>query len=77
MKKQFVGTCVNNPFNDVNTLMEIIDKSKEITKATFLKHGDVENHLKVNMHVFPQDYEFFKYKKIYFFTWSMIEHFYI
>jgi len=77
MKKEFIGDCVNNPFASLETLSEIIDNAREITKKTFIKYCDVENDLRQDMKQFPNDYTFFKYQNIYFFTWSAIEHFYI
>jgi len=76
MKKEFIGDCVGNPFSSVEELSDIIDNAKEITKQTFLKLCDVHEDIKQQMRKFPHDYTFFKNKEIYFFQWSMIEHFF-
>ena len=76
MRKQFIGTCVENPFKNVNQLINMIDNAREITKATFLKHCDVDIDILREMKRFPNDYMFCKNGQVYFFTWSAIEHFY-
>lgn len=75
-KKQCIGTCVGNPFETIEELSAIIDSAREITKNTFLKHCEIEEDIKASMKRFPYDYSYYKNKDIYFFTWSMIEHFY-
>lgn len=76
MKKQFIGDCVNNPFENTEVLSGIIENARDITKGTFLRNCGTNWALRRDMKVFPSDYSFSKYKGIYFFTWSMIEHFY-
>ena len=76
MKKEFIGDCVGNPFKDTNELSKIIDNGKEISKSTFLKNCEINEELKKQIKQFPYDYQFFKYKDIFFFSWSMIEHFF-
>lgn len=74
--KQFMGTCVENPFNSISMLCEVVENAKEITKRTFFKHCFVHPETSQQMKQFPHDYSYSKYKNIYFFTWSRIEHFY-
>ena len=38
MKKDFYWTCVENPFEDVDELEEIIDNARQIKRETFLKN---------------------------------------
>ncbi len=77
MKKQLIGTCVNHPFGTLNDLADIIDKAREITKATFLKHCFIMAYvLEIDMKKYPDDYKFYKTGDIYFFTHSAIEYFY-
>ena len=75
-KKEFIWTCVWNPFESIEVLSEIIDNSREIKKETFLKNCFIERVLKRQFDKYKFDYHFYKHKKIYFFTWSAIEHFY-
>lgn len=72
----FIGTCVGNPFGNPDRLCEIIDNGRPITKRTFFKNCDLEDKIKKEMRLFPHDFEFFKSGRIYFYTWSCIEHFY-
>ena len=73
--KSFLCDCIN-PVWDTNYLSEIIDEAKEITKQTFLKGCCIDSELKQEMKEYPYDYTYYKYKDIYFYTWSCIEHFY-
>lgn len=75
-KKEFLGTCVGNPFGRIETLVEIIDNAKEITKETFLKHCSVHSDILKEFRTYPNDYGFYKNSNVYFYTWSAIEHFY-
>lgn len=75
-KKDFLGTCVDNPFGSSRRLEEIIDDAREITKKTFLKHTNVDDTILADMKRYPYDYEYYKYKNIFFYTHSAIEHFY-
>ena len=74
--KNFIGTCVENPFERLEILIKVIDSAKEITKATFLKHCYIYSNILREMKQFPYDFSFYKYNNIYFYTWSAIEHFY-
>jgi hypothetical protein len=74
--KEFQGTCVENPFRNIETLCDVVEKAIKITKRTFLQHCFIHCEILKNMKQFPNDYEFFKYKNIYFYRWSAIEHFY-
>ena len=74
--KEFIGTCVENPFHRIETLCEIVDNAREITKETFLSHCFVHPETLAQMKQYPHDYEYYKYKNIYFYTWSAIEYFF-
>jgi len=74
--KQFMGTCVENPFGRIETLVEVVENAREITKQTFARHCAIHPDILKQMHQFPNDYEFYKYHNTYFYTWSAIEHFY-
>ena len=75
-KKQFYGTCVENPFGRIEELVKVIENAIEITKQTFLRHCFMSPGEKVEMKQYPNDFEFYKYRNIYFYRWSAIEHFY-
>jgi homoaconitase/3-isopropylmalate dehydratase large subunit len=77
-KKSFIGSCVNNPFKDVNLLMDITQDAKEISKETFLKNCAVPANVKKQIEQYHWDYSFYSWKKgkIYFFVHSAIEYFY-
>ena len=83
--KEFIGTCVENPFNTLDTLVNVVENyAIQITKATFLKYCIISKDLLKDMARFPDDYEFYKSyehknpksKLIYFFTHSAVEYFY-
>ena len=74
--KPFQGTCVGNPFDDIDTLCQVVENADAIAKRTFLKHCDVDPDTKKEFTQWPRDYAFFKNKNVYFYTWSCIEHFY-
>jgi len=74
--KVCIGSCGDNPFNSVEKLDLIVENAREITKRTFLKYCCVHPDYLSDMKKFPHDYEFFKYRNIYFYTWSAIEYFY-
>jgi len=74
--KEFIGTCVENPFGRIETLVKIIDNAREISKRSFLRQTCVHPDIIKEMRRFPNDYEFYQHKDICFYTWSAIEHFY-
>ena len=74
--KEFMGTCVENPFGRIEVLCEVVENAKDITKRTFFRHCSVHPDTKQAMRQYPRDYSFGKYKDTYFFVWSCIEHFY-
>lgn len=75
--KQFIGTCVNNPFHTIDKLNSIIDKSIPITRGCFLNRCEVPEKVKREMYQFPNDFEYrHSTNGIAFYIWSAIEHFY-
>jgi len=74
--KDFVGTCVENPYSQIETLCDIVENAVEITKQTFLKHCFVHPDILKAMRQYPNDYEFFRCANVYFYRWSAIECFY-
>lgn len=74
--KDYQGCCVDNPFDDIAILCEIVENAIEITKQTFLKHCFIHPDTMQDFRQWPRSYVFSKYKNIYFYTWSAIEHFY-
>jgi len=75
--KQFMGTCVENPFRSLWKLNFIIEHGKTISQKEFLVNCQVEPEIELEMRRFPNDYEFYQsYDGIMFYTWSAIEHFY-
>ena len=80
-KKTYFWNCTNNPFNTLEELSEACESTNEITKEEFLKTCKIENHLYTNnihkdLKYFPNDFSFYKFKEIYFYTHSCIEYFY-
>jgi len=80
MKSQYIGSCVSNPFDDPETLENVIDSATEITRNAFLSSCDATEDLIQSMLEFPFDYGFYQSEHegntIYFFTHSAIEHFF-
>ena len=82
--KQYIGSCVENPFDDIGTLTNVVENNAvEIGKRTFLKHCIITEEQKQDMAHFPDDYEFYRSKVwqsnpsyIYFYNHSAIEYFY-
>ena len=82
--RQFIGSCVENPFGDIGVLTNVVENhAKPISMRTFLKECPVADHLKRDMRQFPGDYEFYRSKMwldnpcyILFFRHSAIEYFY-
>ena len=75
MKKQYWTNCVDWHLK-TDTLIEMTENAREITKQTFLKRVEVDEDNKKLMRMFPNDYCYYKYKDIYFYEWSAIEFFY-
>ena len=75
-KAEYFGNCVNNPFDSPEALDEVIDDADEITKKEFLEGCEVTDDLITDMEEFENDYAFYKFEDIYFFTHSAIEYFY-
>ena len=74
--KEFQGTCVDNPFGRIETLVKVVENAIEITKQTFFRHCFISSKEVAQIKQYPNDYEFYKYQNVYFYCWSMIEHFY-
>jgi len=72
--KTFWCDCVNPEMN-LETLDRVIDEAEEITREEFFNEIADEG-LEERVDEFPDNYTFWKYEDIYFFTWSAIEHFY-
>lgn len=82
-RKEFIGTCVENPFKDIGTLTDIVEnRAKQISRKAFLQQCDIPVELQKEMREYSHDYEFYKSEMpftkqvVYFYTWSAIEHFY-
>lgn len=56
----------------------IIEESDEISKDAFLYTCEVDEELRESIEEYPHDYGFYRsrHRGVYFFTHSMIEHFY-
>ena len=74
--KSFIGTCVENPFGRIETLCNVVEGGKKISKKKFLNSCYVEEELIKDFKKFPHDYAFYQYENIMFYTWGAIEHFY-
>jgi len=83
-KKEFIGTCVDNPFGDMGTLVNVVDNhSRETDVREFLANCHVHPEVIEEMQRFPNDFGFYKSKvlwdqpySIYFYRHSAVEHFY-
>lgn len=83
-KKYFIGTCVENPFEEMDALVNVVDNySQVISKNEFLKHCFVDPEIQEKIKQYPNDFEFYKSKTrlfeidfIYFYSHSGIEYFY-
>lgn len=74
--KDFIGTCVSNPFESLDELEVITDNAREVDKREFLDICEIDDEIKAQMREYPHDYGFYKSGDIYFYTWSCIEHFF-
>lgn len=75
--KEFIGTCVGNPFGTSEALDKIIDEAEEITIKEFLAvTEDITPELELEMRRYPDDFAFYRSGNIYYYEWSAIEHFY-
>jgi len=74
--KEFIGTCVNNPFERIELLVEITEGAKKISKKKFFENCFIHPDIIKIIKKYPYDYEFYQYKDIMFYIWSGIEHFY-
>ena len=75
-EKEFAGTCVENPFGRIETLAEITENARTISKKKFFDNCFIHPDIVGQTRKYPHDYEFYQYKDIFFYTWSAIEHFY-
>ena len=74
--KEFIGTCVENPFDRIEELVRITENGKEITAKTFRQHCSIHPDILKDMRQFPNDYTYYKFQDIYYYEWSAIEYFY-
>jgi len=74
-----IGTCVDNPFKELEILEDVIDTSREITKETFMRNVELDEDTRYQMRTFSDDFTYYSNLKYgtYFFTWSGIEYFYV
>ena len=63
----FIGTCVKNPFERIELLVEFTEKAKKVSKENFLKCcGDgISEKVKMDMIKNPGKYKFARYYKKY------------
>jgi len=74
--KDYIGNCINNPFDDVEILQTIIEEAREITEQDFFMNCEHCNTFRIDVKDYPDDYMFYRYEDIYFYTHSGIEYFY-
>ncbi len=81
-QKNFIGSCVENPFDSVEQLSNVIDNAKEITLKEFSDNCDIKGIKLFNQSLskcfkeFPHSFGFYKNGEIFFFENSRIEHFF-
>jgi len=83
MSKEFIGTCIENPFDNTGDLVAVVENyAIEIEKQEFLGACCVRPEIVEEMAEFPYDFEFYiskehlRGKAIYFYCHSAIEYFY-
>jgi len=76
VKKEFVGTCVDNPFKTASALQNIIIGAHCITRKSFLMNCNVPKDVKDLMLSYPHDFGYFRNGEVYYYTHSAIEYFY-
>lgn len=74
--KEFIGTCVENPFDRIEILVDAIETAKKISKKTFLENCFVTEEQEKAFKEYPHDYLFYKNENLYFYEFSGIEYFY-
>lgn len=80
MKKELICSCVNVDYEvlgieDVNELIDLVDNAKEISKEEFLENCDLEGK-EDELNEYPNDFEFYKNRDIFFIRNSAIEQFF-
>ena len=79
--KEFLCSCVNPDFKslcvkDINEFCDFIDNSNVLSKKRFMQECNLSEEEINDMKQFPYDFSRIKNGNIYFFTHSMIEHFF-
>jgi len=76
--KQFIWDCTNSPFEDADTLSDIVDKAVEITPREFLLECEIDSkEILTDIIVYwSPSYTFYKSWDTYFYMWSAIEFLY-
>jgi len=74
--KEFIGTCVENPFDRIEELTRIVENGEELDELEFRRHCLIHPDILRDMEQYPNDYAFYKFRDIYYYVWSAIEHFY-
>ena len=75
--KRYICNCVNPIWNSTK-LSNIIDNAKEISRKCFLNNCDIEGEsiydlpLLKTMEEYPNDFTYYRYKGIFFFTHSCL-----
>lgn len=77
---QFIGDCASNPFPTVQELTKVIERGSEISFKTFITYCDLAPPEVESMNDYPNDYRFYlshhNGKRVFYYEWSRIEHFY-
>ena len=66
--KTFFWTCVENPFEDLKELEEVIDWAEETTMKEFIVDCDISNEILKKFILYSNSFWFYKYNDIYFYT---------
>ena len=74
--KEYIGSCIDNPFGSVEKLAEVIDNAKKISKKKFRSFVYLTDEEMKNIKLYPYDYEFYQNGKIFFNKHSCIEYFF-
>ena len=69
MKKEFMGTCVENPFDEDDTeiLAQVVYTADKISRKMFLALCEINQRLEKKMRKNPSNFEFFRNKNICFY----------
>jgi len=76
MAKQFIGSCVSNPFGSAEKLSKVLAKGVKYNKVKFIGECDIDMEVISDMRAYTRDYKFFRSGSIRYYELSGIEYFF-